>query len=142
MPIGTKNAVIAGCGMHHISIQTRDWEASLHLYKEVLGMSVAAEFGPIDRPIVLLDMGDGSHVELMPPKPEPKVIKNTVAGDPILHFALATTDTRAAIDHIRRSGYEITVEPKTVDLSGMSVTFAFFKGPNGEEIELFQTNQT
>jgi catechol 2,3-dioxygenase-like lactoylglutathione lyase family enzyme len=142
MPVGTKNVVIAGCGMHHISIQTRDWEASLHLYQEVLGMSEAAKFGPKDRAIVLLDMGDGSHIELMPPKLETEVIENTVTGNPILHFALATTDTRSAIEHIRRSGYEITVEPKTVDLNGMSVTLAFFIGPNGEEIELFQIHQT
>ena len=32
MPIGEKNAVIAGCGTHHIAVQTRDWDASLKLY--------------------------------------------------------------------------------------------------------------
>ena len=41
MPVGDKNAVIAGCGMHHVAVQTRDWEASLRLYRDVLGMEVS-----------------------------------------------------------------------------------------------------
>jgi catechol 2,3-dioxygenase-like lactoylglutathione lyase family enzyme len=126
--------------MHHISIQTRDLDASLHLYRDILGMEVTAEFGPPERPILLLDMGDGSHVELVAPKPDPPAGESPAAGDPILHFALATTDTHAAVEHVRQAGYEITTEPRTVDLSGMRVTFAFFTGPNGEEIEFFQTH--
>ena len=140
MPVGTRNQVIPGCGMHHISIQTRDWDASLRLYREVLGMTVVAEFGPPERPIVLLDMGDGSHIELCAPKPDPPVGEIRVSGDPILHFALATTDTCAAIEQVRQGGYQITSEPRTVDLSGIRVTIAFFKGPSGEEIEFFQNH--
>jgi catechol 2,3-dioxygenase-like lactoylglutathione lyase family enzyme len=140
MPVGTRNPVIPGCGMHHISIQTRDWDASLHLYQEVLGMAAVAEFGPPERPIVLLDIGDGSHIELFAPKPDPPAGESPAPGDLILHFALATTDTRAAVEHVRQAGYEITSEPRTVDLSGMRVTNAFFKGPNGEEIEFFQNH--
>jgi len=140
MPVGTTNLVIPGCGMHHISIQTRDWDASLHLYKDVLGMKLVATFGSPERPIVLLDMGDGSHVELFAPKTDPTTVERSVSGDLILHFALATTDTHAAIEHVRRAGYEIISEPRTVELSGMQVTYAFFMGPNGEEIEFFQTH--
>ena len=70
----------------------------------------------------------------------PSEPEQSTANSPILHFALATTDTRAAVEHVRQAGYEITAEPRTVDLNGMGVTFAFFKGPNGEEIEFFQTH--
>lgn len=142
MPIGTKNKQIPGCGAHHISIQTRDLAASLHLYKDVLGMEVVAEFGSQDRPVKLLDMGDGSHIEIvgiMGGK-SPQLAVGSPVKDPILHFALATTDTRLAVDRVRQAGYDITVEPKDVDLNGMAVTIAFFKGPNGEEIEFFQTH--
>ena len=47
MAIGTKNKVIKGCGAHHIAVHTRDWEDSLRLYRDVLGMEIVAEFGPI-----------------------------------------------------------------------------------------------
>ena len=43
MAIGTKNKVIKGCGAHHIAVHTRDWEDSLRLYRDVLGMEIVAE---------------------------------------------------------------------------------------------------
>ncbi len=140
MPFGTKNKVIQGCGLHHISIQTRDWEASLRFYRDVLGMELVAEFGSPERPILLLDMGDGSHVELLAPKSDTTIGGNLVPGSPIAHLALAVADTCAAVEHVRQAGYQITTEPRTVALSGMNYTIAFFKGPNGEEIEFFQTH--
>ena len=140
MPVGTRNQTISGCGMHHISIQTKDWDASLHLYRDTLGMKEVASFGSTERPIVLLDVGDGSHVELVAPQTSSPPVEQSPAGCPILHFALATTDTRAAIEHVRAAGYKITSEPRTVELSGVQVTYAFFKGPNGEEIEFFQNH--
>ena len=140
MPVGNKNAIIKGCGTHHIAVQARDWAASLRLYRDVLGMEVAAEFGPPERKILLLDMGDGSHIELFQPKADTPPAGSPAANDPIMHIALATTDTQAALEHVRAAGYEITVEPRTVDLGALTVTIAFFKGPNGELIEFFQTH--
>lgn len=140
MPIGIRNKLIQGCGLHHISIQTMDWEASIQFYQDVLGMEKVAEFGSPERPIVLLDIGDGSHVELLAPKTDIPLMNNSAPGMPIAHLALAVADTRVAIEHVREAGYLITTEPRTVNLSGMSVTIAFFKGPNGEEIEFFQTH--
>ncbi|NLE43281.1 MAG: VOC family protein [Chloroflexi bacterium] len=141
MPVGTKNQVIPGCGTHHVAIQTRDWEASLALYQDTLGMSKVAEFGSPERKIVLLDIGDGSHIELFAPPPETTGGDAAAPGEDqgiVKHVALATTDARRAIEHVRRAGYEVTIEPGDADLGGMPVTYAFFKGPNGEIIEFFQ----
>ena len=138
MSTGNKNSVIAGSGTHHIAIQTRDWDASLRLYRDVLGMSVVAEFGTPERRIMLLDIGDGSHVELFEPTGE--VPPASEEGQPFMHFAFATTDTRAATEHVRQAGYEVTVEPKRMTLGTLEVTIAFFKGPSGEELEFFQTH--
>ncbi|MCB0186725.1 MAG: VOC family protein, partial [Caldilineaceae bacterium] len=110
------------------------------LYRDVLGMSVAAEFGSPERKIVLLDMGDGSHMELFQPKEDTPAPGAAAPNDPVTHFALATTDTKAATEHVRVAGDEITVEPKTVTLGALTVTLAFFNGPNGESIEFFQTH--
>ncbi|MBI1924903.1 VOC family protein [Candidatus Poribacteria bacterium] len=140
MPIGTKNGIIKGCGTHHIAVQARDWDASLRLYRDVLGMPIVAEFGSPERKIILLDMGDGSHIELFQPTAKSPQVGSPAANDPVTHFALATTDTRAALEHIRQAGYEITLEPRDVDLGAFKVTIAFFKGPSGEVIEFFQTH--
>jgi catechol 2,3-dioxygenase-like lactoylglutathione lyase family enzyme len=139
MPIGTGNTTVPGCGLHHISVQARDWEASLRFYRDVLGMKPVVEFEVRGRTMALLDVGDGSHIELCAPLPDTPAPGSPAANDPILHIALATTDTRAALEHVRRAGYAVTVEPRDVDLSGLLVTVAFCKGPNGELIEFFQT---
>lgn len=136
MPLGKKNSVIQGSGSHHIAIQATDWEASLKLYRDVLGMKVVAEFGTPERKIVLLDIGDGSHVELFQPTGE----LSEAGAHPFMHFAFATTDTRAATEHVRAAGYKVTVEPKQVSLGELEVTIAFFKGPSGEELEFFQVH--
>ena len=38
---------------------------------------------------------------------------------------------------MRAEGYEITDEPKDVDLGGTPIRIAFFYGPTHEHIELF-----
>lgn len=140
MPAGTMNSVIQACGCHHIALRTRDWDASLRLYQDVLGMKVAAKFGSADMKVWLLDMGDGSFMELFEPLPETPAPGSDAPNDPIFHFALATSDTKASTEHVRDAGYEITVEPKTVELGAMTVTISFFKGPSGEVVEFFQVH--
>jgi glyoxylase I family protein len=141
MPIGTKNNVIPGGGTHHIAIQTRDWDESMKLYRDVLGMTVAVEFvSGGGQKIALLDTGDGSHMELFEPKEGTPKPDEDAPNDPVSHIALATTDTHAAIEHVRAAGYEVTIEPKSLDLGDWHVTIAFFKGPSGEVVEFFQTH--
>lgn len=138
MPIGTKNTKIPGCGTHHIAIQTRDLEASLKLYRDVLGMTVAHEFVGGDRKILLLDVGDGSHLELFAPLPDmPQPLEQPLT---ITHFALTTSDAKAAIETVREAGYTVTVEPKRLHLGTLEVTIAFFSGPDGESVEFFQVH--
>ena len=139
MPIGTTNRQIAGCGAHHIAIQTKDWDASLRLYRDVLGMPVVAEGGTPERRILLLDIGDGSHMELFAPRPTTSDCSPSVGQSPITHIALTAADTRQAIEHVRQAGYEVTTEPKDIQLGPIQATIAFFNGPNGESIEFFQT---
>jgi hypothetical protein len=99
MPTDTTNRQIPGCGTHHIALQTRDWDASLRLYRDILGMQVVAEFGPPERRIFLLDIGDGSHMELFAPLAA--AADQPVAAELIPHIALATTDTRLATERVQ-----------------------------------------
>jgi catechol 2,3-dioxygenase-like lactoylglutathione lyase family enzyme len=139
MPTGKENKVIAGCGVHHVAIQARDWEASLKLYRDVLGMPVVAQFGTPERKIVLLDIGDGSCIELFQPTASTPAPGSPAGNDPITHIAFTASDTRAATEHVRAAGYRITVEPRAVRLNALDVVISFFEGPNGEVIEFFQT---
>ena len=139
MPIGTKNQVIAGLGSHHIAVQTTDYEASVRFYTEVMGMTEVVEFETGGRRAVMLDIGDGSHMELFEPIPGTQP-SNDATGDIVFHFALQTTDIEAALERVRAAGMEITVELKTADLGPLNVSLAFFKGPSGEVVEFMQVN--
>ena len=67
MPVGSKNQEIAGLGTHHIAVQTQDFQASVAFYTEVMGMQKMVEWDGSGRRIALLDIGDGSHLELFEP---------------------------------------------------------------------------
>ncbi len=135
MPIGVKNRVLPGCGFHHISIQTANIDDSIRFYRDALGMTLAMEFLAGGRRFALLDIGDGSFIEL---QVRPANVPATGAGGALAHFALATRDTRAAIERARQAGYPVTSEPREVMLNNLPATVAFFTGPSGESVELFQ----
>ncbi len=141
MPVGAKNTIIQGCGTHHIALQTRDLADSLKLYQDVLGMKIVSEFGTPERKIILLDIGDGSHMELFQPQTDTPAPDSPPTNDTVIHFAFNTTDVYAAVEIVRQAGYTITTEPKDVVLPHAPVTIAFFRGPSGELIELFQENK-
>ena len=140
MPVGTKNQAIAGLGTHHIAIQTRDYAAAMAFYIDVLGMRTAVEFTAGDgRQVALLDIGDGSHLELFSPRPDAPAAEGG-SDDICIHFALTTTDIAAALEKVKAAGMEITVDLRDANLGGVDVTIAFFKGPSGEIVEFFQVN--
>ncbi len=137
MPIGTKNQAIAGLGTHHIAIQTTDYEASVAFYTEVMGMREVVGFETGGRRVVILDIGDGSHMELFEPIPG-TTPSNDATGNVVFHVALQTTDIHAALERVREAGMEITVELRAAQLGDLDVSLAFFKGPSGEVVEFFQ----
>jgi len=134
------NQAIGGGGFHHVSMRVQDIEASLKFYVEGLGFAPKLSWGQGEKRTVLLDTGDGNYFEISgggsdTPKPE----------GIFLHLALRTTDCDTAIERARAAGAEITVEPRDVMLSSIPPTpirIAFFKGPDGELIELFQNEAT
>lgn len=139
MPIGTQNEIIAGLGCHHIAVQTQNYEASIAFYTDVMGMKKTVEFSAGGRRIALLDIGDGSCLELFEPLPDTSP-SGDAEGNVVFHFALTTSNIESALERVRAAGMEITVELKTVDLGPLNVSLAFFKGPSGEVVEFFQVN--
>jgi glyoxylase I family protein len=134
------NATLGGGGFHHVSIKVTDIEASIRFYTEALGFVHKLTWGEGPKRTVLLDTGDGNYFEISGGRTEDA----SPAGH-FAHIALRTTDCDAVIAKVRAAGAEVTVEPRDVSLPSVPPTpirIAFFKGPDGELIELFDNEAT
>ncbi len=126
-------------GFHHTAIRTADFDASLRFYTEILGMAVRIRWGEGHGRAAMIDAGDGNYIEVFARGEAFVQTEGT-----ILHFALRTDDCSAMLEKVRATGAVITMEPKWVTIDSnigpVEVKIAFFKGPDGEIIELFENS--
>ena len=125
-------------GIHHVCLKAKgveEFEKTVSFYRDILGLSVAREWGrsPLDR-AVMLDTGAG-FIEIFSNAPD------ILGAGAIRHIALDVKDTDAVIESVRGAGYKITMEPTDIVIPSSEpcpARIAFFIGPLGEEIEIFQ----
>lgn len=130
------NEILGGGGIHHVALTSNDLDKSVKFYTEVLGFKKTISWGPEEKKIVMLDTGDGSCFEIF--SNGDGEIKPVGA---FKHVALRTADCEAVFKRVQAAGMEITMEPTYVELQSTPPTpikMAFFKGPDGEIVELFQ----
>jgi catechol 2,3-dioxygenase-like lactoylglutathione lyase family enzyme len=87
-----------------------------------------------------LDTGDGNYFEISGGR-----TAELAPNGHFAHIALRATDCDAVVEKVRAFGAEVTVEPKDVALPSdppTPIRIAFFKGPDGELIELFDNEAT
>jgi glyoxylase I family protein len=131
--VNGQNDVLGGGGIHHVALKARDFDAAVAFYTDVLGFTPALRWGEGDKRAILLDTGDGSCVEVFAggaDAPEGR----------LMHLALRCSDVDGVIERVRSAGREVTIEPRRVDIPSdpaHPVYIAFFIGPEGETIELF-----
>jgi glyoxylase I family protein len=122
-------------GFHHLAMNVSNFDESKGFYIDVLGFSAAKEWGEAGKRAIMLDAGNGNYVELFE-KPQTETAEGT-----LLHFALRSDNCDEIIEKVRKAGATITVEPKNVDIlsnPAYPVRIAFFKGPAGETVEIFE----
>ena len=138
------NKTLGGGGFHHVAIRARDFEASVRFYTKALGFVEKIRWGEGPKRAIMLDVGDGNYLEIFAGRTDSLPAESP--EPPILHFAIRTTDTDAAITRARDAGAVVTIEPKDVNIQSTPqhtpVRLAFCKGPDGEVIEFFQNETT
>ena len=130
------NEKIPGAGSHHLALAASDFDKSLKFYTEGLGMKLAAAWGEGTGRAALLDIGDGSHIELFG-----NGTAQAQENARYVHFAIRTTDTDTAFANAIAAGAREKIAPKTVSIPAtppLPVHLAFVYGPDGEELEFFQ----
>lgn len=123
-------------GFHHTAIQAAEFDRTVQFYTDVLGFKTKITWGDRPKRAIMLDAGAGDYLEIFERDP-------ITAGDaPILHFALRTDDCAAMLETVRAAGAEVTMETTPVmiesNIGQVPVRIAFFKGPSGEIVELFE----
>jgi len=117
---------------HHIALRTRDYAASKAFYTETLGFKVLGQI-PGRTPgqdILFVDIG-GTTIELIgvegaePTKP--------TCG--FVHLAFEVDDVDATYEALKAKGVAFHVEPRSVG----DIRLAFFRDPDGNELELFHS---
>lgn len=131
-------------GFHHVAIRARDFDSSVRFYTQALGFTSKITWGESPKRAIMLDAGAGDYLEIFE---RPNQGPAPAGEEPIiLHFALRTDDTDAAIAKARAAGAEVTIEPKAITIPSSPqptpVRLAFCKGPDGEVIEFFQNTLT
>ena len=134
------NRKIMGCGFHHVSMRVKDLNKSIKFYSEGLGFIERFSWGKDPKRTILMDTGDGNYFEISQGDPNQSFVEGVFR-----HLALRVDDCKAALELARNAGAEVTVEARDVTLSSdppLQIRIAFFKGPDGELVELFEDDQT
>ncbi len=125
-------------GIHHTCLKCKDVEhfnKAVNFYKNILGFTVYKDFDFNGSPAAMLKCGD-SILELFSDAGE--ILPTGI----IQHFALQTKDTDALAKAVKDAGCEVTLAPQDVTIEDKTadypVRIAFFTGPVGETIEIFQ----
>ena len=122
-------------------------DRSLALYRDLLGLEVRTAFELHDNRFAMLEAGNGRYIELVETRADPRSTSET---DVFWHLALRSRNLEKSFEVVRAFGCEITRPITPLDLVNsvgdrpFPVRVAFFRGPDGEEIELIEdeTGQT
>lgn len=130
------NKIIPNIRIHHIAVVAEDFEATIAFY-EKLGFVKYTGWGEGEKRIQLMDIGNGSHMEIFASNPE-----STRVGGRFVHLAFAVEDVEQAFKVAIEAGATEKIAPKVVPLESspkkISINCAFVIGLNGEVIEFFR----
>jgi lactoylglutathione lyase len=121
----------------HTSLNVTDLDRSIKFYSEQLDLKLTSrhEVKQNNAEIAFLKDATGAAIELTHWKDK----KSLVEGDNFDHIAFGVEDVAAAIERLRKKGVEIAMEP--FSLQGSSSKIAFIKDPDGNWLELIQTER-
>lgn len=130
-----------GQKLDHIGIAVRDAEASLRLYRDVLGLTVEGVETVAEQGVraTMLALGD-THVELLEPTGTDTPVGKFIAsrGEGIHHICVQVEDVKEALAGAKAAGLRLIDETPRVGVGGKLIAFLHPKATGGVLIELSQ----
>ena len=124
-------------GVHHIALKCKgmeQFEKTVHFYRDLLGMDVVRSWGEAPNCGIMLDIGNGSVMEIFSNAEE------QLGLGTIRHFALVVEDVDACAKICEDNGYDVFMKPNDIVIASekpFPARIAFVTGPVGEEVEFF-----
>ena len=118
-------------GTHHLALATRNFDRLLAFYTRTLGLPIVGGF-PGER-IIFLGAGT-TAIELLAEGTTPRPHDPTGWS----HLALEVADLDAAHATLTAHGVPFHLPPENYPPDAPTVRIAFFRDPDGNEIELIQ----
>ena len=115
---------------HHIALRTPNFRAMKAFYTETLGMKVLGNIRGSET--CFIDIG-GSTIELSPMEPFRGGAKGAQG---LTHLAFQVDDVDAAHEELKARGVVFHITPRGNDF----LRVAFFKDPDGNDLELFHSD--
>ncbi len=138
--------------LEHVALSVKDIERSIEFYRDLCGFEVKMRLEPdpkLPQPKVVALPGAAPRIahlylggfmlelfQYLTPVGRPMPKDFTQADNGLIHFALKSTDTRADYKMLADNGVEFLSEPVEYR---PGVWICFFKGPDGEIVEIRQT---
>ena len=119
---------MAFLGTHHIAIKSPNFEEMKSFYTDVLGFPVVGQIP--GSPTTFIDIG-GTTIELGKTTDAVQALPKTG----MVHLAFEVDDVDATHAELVAKGVEFFVQPG----DGPSLRMAFFRDPDGNALELFQS---
>lgn len=133
-----KNSKFPSTGFHHIALKVKDFDKSCRLYTDVLGMNIALSWGDAPERACMMDIGDGTYLELF----EGGSSDGSLQAEPMIHFALSTQACDAMYHAALKAGCKSHMAPKDLVINGhkedLPIRISFVIAYDGELVEFFQ----
>ena len=129
-------------GYSHIGIYVENRKEAIKFYEEVLGFELLFT---VDNEsdgllIAVLQLGNCYIEVLEPPTGKETIVRGAEAT--INHVGIVVSDVKKACEHVKSFGYEIEnrgiYDVPRFGQPDKDLKVAFFRGPNGERIELYE----
>jgi len=124
--------------IHHVAILTDNYEVSKRFYTEVLGFEIIAEVYRAERQSYKLDLSVNGvyQIELFS-FPEYRERASFPEAKGLRHLAFAVADVAAAYLYLKEKLVDVQ-EVRVDEFTGKK--FLFFNEPNGQPLELYESN--
>ena len=128
-------------GLHHVSLRVSDMDRSLAFYRDTLGFPVKTSFLLDELRFAMLETGNSVYIELVEMK---QPVQPVGESEVFWHLALRTDHLEKSLEAAVNAGCPITLPIRPLDLLNnvtgkpWPVRVAFFRGPDGELIELLE----